>query len=139
MWQYVAAALHDMEHLADHFGQLDRFCDSIIELENRFTRDLNVFNGGSNAQPVQKQEVFVESKRTPGKYIRKTRNRKTVVGPAAQRLRKKTDGKELARFEKPRLTKSDKRRRVVEAKSERTRQRQKETRQAIVRVKRNSS
>lgn len=116
LWQYVSAAKKDMERLAGEHGQLDKLDDSILELENKDVKALNVFTGGKNVREEQEQMHYVSV--GEGEFREAKRRRHNVVGRSAQKLRKGNDAKELSKLEPRRLTRSDKRRRTGERKSE---------------------
>ena len=107
-----------MEYLAEHLGQLDRFDDSILELENKVVKALNVFHGGHNAREEQQQTHYQPSRLHEGEFCEGSRKRHNVIGRAAQKLRKGNDAKELSKLEPRQLTRSDKRRCTGERKSE---------------------
>ena len=96
-WQYVSLALHDMERLAARFGQLDRFCDSILELENQVMKRLNEYRGGNNARELQQQKIFAQAANRC--YEERKCKHTNNMGRAGQRLRKANDAKELSRHE----------------------------------------
>jgi hypothetical protein len=111
VWQYVTVALHDIESLALVNGQLGRVDDSIIELENKASKALNEYRGGSNLQQLQQQKTFDKEKEGDG-FVEGTRPHTNVMGCSGQKLRKSVDAKELSKDEQPKLSRSDKRART---------------------------